>query len=92
MYKNYIRITLRNLTKRKGYTLLNVSGLAIGITCCLLIFQYVSYEKSYDTFQKHSSQIVRFRLDQYKEEAGLHGNLQTVFPVLDLRQKEITRG
>jgi len=67
MFKNYFTISLRNLSKRKGYTVLNILGLTIGIACCLLIFQYVSYERSYDTFQKNSSQIVRIRLDEYKQ-------------------------
>lgn len=67
MLSNYFRIAVRNLLKRKGYTALNIIGLAIGITCCLLIFQYVSYEKSYDTFPKNAKQIVRVRLDQYKQ-------------------------
>jgi putative ABC transport system permease protein len=67
MFKNYLRIAFRNLVKRKGYTVLNVLGLAIGITCCLLIFQYVSYEKSYDTFEPQYSQIVRLRLDSYQQ-------------------------
>jgi len=67
MIRNYFTIALRNLLKRKGYTALNIVGLAIGITCCLLIFQYVSFERSYDTFQKDASQIYRVRLDQYKQ-------------------------
>jgi len=67
MIKNFFVISLRNLLKRKGYTTLNILGLTIGITCCMLIFQYVSYERSYDTFQKNSSQIVRIRLDEYKQ-------------------------
>jgi len=67
MIKNFFVISLRNLLKRKGYTTLNILGLTIGITCCLLIFQYVSYERSYDTFQKNSSRIVRIRLDEYKQ-------------------------
>src|ERR1700760_57586 len=67
MIRNYLMLAFRNLGKRKGYTALNILGLAIGITCCLLIFQYVSYERSYDTFQKNSSQIVRLRLDEYKQ-------------------------
>ncbi|HEY9000252.1 MAG TPA: ABC transporter permease [Mucilaginibacter sp.] len=67
MIKNFLVISLRNLLKRKGYTTLNILGLTIGITCCLLIFQYVSYERSYDTFQKNSSRIVRIRLDAYKQ-------------------------
>jgi putative ABC transport system permease protein len=67
MIRNYFTISLRNLLKRKGYTTLNILGLSIGITCCLLIFQYVSYERSYDTFQKQGAQIVRLRLDEYKQ-------------------------
>jgi len=67
MIKNHFTISLRNLFKRKGYTALNILGLTIGITCCLLIFQYVSRERSFDTFQKNSSRIVRIRLDQYKQ-------------------------
>lgn len=67
MIKSYFIISLRNLLKRKGYTVLNILGLTIGITCCLLIFQYVSRERSYDTFQKNSKNIVRIRLDEYKQ-------------------------
>jgi putative ABC transport system permease protein len=67
MIKNYLTLAFRNLSKRKGYSILNVLGLAIGITCCLLIFQYVSYEKSYDKFQPDSKQVVRLRLDSYQQ-------------------------
>ena len=67
MFKNNLKTALRNLTKRKGYSFLHIFGLAIGITCCLLIFQYVAYEKSYDRFQPKSDQIVRIRLDEYQK-------------------------
>src|SRR5450759_3209296 len=67
MIKNYFKIAFRNLIKRKGYSLLNILGLTIGIVCCLLIFQYVAYEKSYDNFQENSKQIVRLRLDYYQQ-------------------------
>ena len=67
MIKSYLRIALRNLFRRKGYTALNVLGLAIGITCCLLIFQYVAYEKSYDKFEPDHDRIVRLRLDDYQQ-------------------------
>ncbi|HMH31930.1 MAG TPA: ABC transporter permease, partial [Puia sp.] len=59
MLKSHFTLALRNLVKRKGYTLLNMFGLAIGITCCLLIFQYVAYEKSYDQFSPEAKDIVR---------------------------------
>lgn len=67
MIANYFKIALRNLLKRKGYSFLNIIGLAIGITCCLLIFQYVAFERSYDKFPEKSKDIVRLRLDSYRQ-------------------------
>jgi putative ABC transport system permease protein len=67
MFKNYLTISLRNLSRRRGYALLNIFGLAIGITCCLLIFQYVAYERSYDKFNAAAKNIVRIRLDSYQQ-------------------------
>jgi len=46
---------------------LNIAGLAIGIACCVLIFQYVAYERSYDSFPEKADQIVRLRLDSYQQ-------------------------
>ena len=65
MIKNYLKLAFRNLVKRRGYSLLNIFGLALGITCCLLIFQYVAFERSFDKFENKSNQIVRLRLDSY---------------------------
>src|SRR5258708_2550696 len=67
MFKNYLTIALRNLSRRRGYALLNIFGLAIGITSCLIIFQYVAYEKSYDKFSSAAKDIVRIRLDSYQQ-------------------------
>lgn len=81
MIKNYFKIAFRNLTKRKGYSLLNILGLAIGITCCLLIFQYVSYERSYDTFNKGAKNIMRLRLDKY-QQGRLEWKSATIYPAI----------
>ncbi len=67
MIANYLRIAFRNIVKRKGYAVLNIAGLTIGMSCCLLIFHYVSYERSYDKFEPDSKQIVRVRLDSYQQ-------------------------
>ncbi len=77
----FLKTALRNLLKRKGSALLNVLGLMIGISCCLLIFQYVSYERSYDSFQSASSRIYRLRLDQYKQ-GKLEWKSATVYPAI----------
>ena len=66
MIRSYFKVAIRNLLKRSDYSILNVLGLSIGIACCLLIFQYVSYEKSYDNIPK-ADQIVRLRLDNYQD-------------------------
>ena len=50
-------IATRNLLRKKGYTIINVSGLAIGIAACLLLFIVVKYELSYDKFQPNYNRI-----------------------------------
>ena len=79
MITNYLKLAFRNLTKRKGYSLLNIAGLAIGIACCILIFQYVAYERSYDSFPTKADQIVRLRLDSY-QQGKLSWKSATVYP------------
>ncbi len=59
MLKNYIRIAIRNLRRNKLYASLNIAGLAIGITCCLLILLYVQDELSYDRFHEKADRIYR---------------------------------
>lgn len=64
---NDFKIGIRNLARRKSYTLLNLLGLLTGMTCCLLIFHYVSYERSYDSEIKDAENIYRIRLDNYQQ-------------------------
>lgn len=59
MVRNYLKIAIRNLTNQKGYTFINITGLATGIACCLLIFLYVQDELSYDTFHDNGDRIYR---------------------------------
>ncbi len=70
MLRHYLKIALRNLLKYKGYTFINVTGLAVGMTCCLLILFYVSTELSYDRHHENADRIYRVtRLDQ---QSGTH--------------------
>jgi len=59
MFKNYIKIAWRNLVKGKLYSIINISGLAVGIACCLLIGLYIYQELSYDLFHEQADQIYR---------------------------------
>lgn len=57
MFKNYIKIIFRNLRKNKIYSLINISGLAIGMACTILILLWVEYELNYDGFHKNNNEI-----------------------------------
>ena len=52
MFKNYFKVTLRNIKRHKGYSILNISGLAIGFACFIFIFLFVRYELNFD--QQHT--------------------------------------
>jgi putative ABC transport system permease protein len=65
MIKNYLKIAWRNIIRQKGYSGINIVGLAIGIAACLLILQYVSFELSYENFQTNKDRIYRVRQDRY---------------------------
>jgi putative ABC transport system permease protein len=66
MFQNFLKIALRNLARRKGYAVLNILGLAIGITCCLVIFEYVAYERSYDRFEPNAGRLYRVQDEDYQ--------------------------
>lgn len=59
MLKNNFKIALRNILKHKGFSIINISGLAIGIACSILIFLFASYELSYDSFHEKGNRIYR---------------------------------
>ena len=67
MLRVNLRTAFRNYTRNKGMTLINVSGLAIGMACCILIFLFVRDELSYDSYHKRFRQIYRVTL---MEEMG----------------------
>lgn len=66
MLSNYLKTTLRSLQKQKFYALINLLGLAVGMTASLMILLYVANDLSYDRFHRHIDQI---------HLIGLHGKL-----------------
>lgn len=74
MLHNYVKIALRNLMRYKFYSLVNISGLAIGIASVILIMLYVKDEMSYDKFHTQADNLYRVVENQYYEG-------QDVFPV-----------
>ena len=67
MLKNYLKVAFRYLRKHKGYTTINVLGLAVGIACCILIMLFVKSELSFDRFHSKSDKIYRAWLEEHYE-------------------------
>lgn len=63
MFKNYLKIAFRNISRYKGYSFINIFGLAIGIICCIFIFLYVHHEMSYDRYHADHNRIFRVAED-----------------------------
>jgi putative ABC transport system permease protein len=57
MFKNTLKLTIRNMKRYWGYSLINILGLAIGMACCILIFLWVQHELSYDRFHEKAENL-----------------------------------
>lgn len=63
MFGNYLKTALRNIKKYKGFSSINIIGLAVGIASCLLIFLWVQDELSYDRFHENADDIYTVVMD-----------------------------
>jgi putative ABC transport system permease protein len=59
MLRNYLLLAIKNFRKQKMFSLINLLGLTVGITCCLMIFLFIMNEFSYDKFHKNGKDIYR---------------------------------
>jgi len=78
MFKNYVTIAWRSLKRNQVFSFINVFGLAVGLTCCMLISAYLYQELTYDTYAKDADQIYR---------VGAHliaNNSTTDYPQVDV--------
>ncbi|MEM9142345.1 MAG: ABC transporter permease, partial [Bacteroidota bacterium] len=86
MIKNYLKIAWRNLLKNKGFTVINILGLSIGLAACTLISVYILHETSYDSEVSNSGNIYRmtgtFVFDG-RVERGIHFSANTASTVLE---------
>ncbi len=93
MVKNYLLAVWRNFRRNRLFTFINIAGLAIGITACLLIAQYAAYELSYDRFWVEPERVFRVHLDRYDKGAlstrwaagclGIGPDLKANFPEVE---------
>lgn len=82
MFKNYLKISWRNLARNKGYAGLNIAGLAVGITSFILIMFYVQDELSYDQFHTKADRI--YRITEIFESEGVGERSASLpFPVAE---------
>jgi putative ABC transport system permease protein len=77
MFRNYLLIAARNLSKNFGYTSINVIGLAIGLASCLLVTLYIRFEMSYENFHVNKENIYRY-IPRSEREGGV--SMQTMVP------------
>ncbi len=81
MIKNYLHITLRNFLRNRNYTLINMLGLSIGITSCIIIFLIVNYETGFDAFHTKHAQIYRI-VEVSKSAQGESFGSTTPYPLI----------
>ncbi|HMB93268.1 MAG TPA: ABC transporter permease, partial [Rhodothermales bacterium] len=81
MLKNYLKVSLRTLRKHKGYSFINVAGLALGLACCVLMLLFVQDERSYDRFHEHADRIYRVTMDAQPPNAPMDRFAITSRPV-----------
>jgi len=74
MFRNYFKITWRNIVRQKGYSIINISGLAVGMASCILILMWVQHERSYDKYHEYADDIYRVVETQFYADG-------VVFPV-----------
>ena len=80
MIKNYLKTAWRNLWKHKTFSAINLFGLTVGLTCCLLIALYIQHEVSYDNFELKRHRIARVIMEyQFAgSNASTKGNFTSV--------------
>ncbi len=87
MFKNYLKIAFRNIRKHKLYSLINIFGLTLGITCCILIYLFIQDDFSYDKFHENAENLYRIEeVNYYAPKASIEPN-----PFFDTRSPENVR-
>jgi len=89
MLKNYLTIAWRYFRKNKVFSIINIFGLAFGMAVCILIFQYVAFETSYDNFHEQEDQIYRITLKNYSNQELQYKNAQVAQPLGKVLKEEL---
>ena len=79
MLRNYFKIAIRNITRSLSYTVINVLGLSLGITCAILIFSIINYHLSFDNFHQNTERIYRFVTEQHRDQVSYVSSVPPAF-------------
>ncbi|HEY8958023.1 ABC transporter permease [Chitinophaga sp.] len=90
MFRNYFKIAVRHLQRHKLITVINISGLAVGMACCILIALYVRDELSFDRFHHNADNIYRVTTQSIRQAGNAEYGAATQFPVGPNLKKDIS--
>ena len=76
MWRNYMTVGIRALTKNRTYAFINIVGLAIGLAACLMLLVYVRYETTYDSWLPNAENTYQFQTHYRNPQTGEQGRLQ----------------
>jgi len=83
MFSNYLKIAFRNIKRHKGYSAINIAGLAVGMACTLLIILWVQHELGYDAFHANADELCRIiTKDENEPENSGNYNCALMLPVV----------
>jgi len=71
MIRNYFKVAWRNLQKHKFYTLINIFGLSLGIGCSLILFQFITYHLSFDTYHHDAKQLYKVVTELHLDDGSV---------------------
>jgi putative ABC transport system permease protein len=87
MIRNYFKIAIRNIKRYSTFSILNISGMAIGMACAILLLLWVRYERSYDRFHENADRLFRVvQTDNY--DGRIHHLAATPFPLAAALKEE----
>jgi len=81
MFRNYIKISARNLLKQKVYSFINIFGLAIAIAICILIFLFVRDEVTHDSFHQNADRLYRVNMLRKQDDGSMSTDSMTPPPL-----------
>ena len=88
MFKNYLKLALRNIRKNKFYSFINIFGLSVGLACSIVIILFVINELTYDSYHNDSDRIYRV-ISRRTNARGVSWRSGTPAPLVPAMKKEL---